>query len=254
MLKNRIIGALQIPSFGHGAARSMAWYEDFVLSNARSYVENGITAIKLQDETVEAGPAQARTLARTATLGAAMRREFPDLELGIIVEAHDPVAAIAVADACDAAFVRLKIFVGAMVNSGGTREALGPEAIAFRNRIGREDIQILADVHDRTAVPLTDVPNEMAAHWASRLGADALVITGSSFDDTLDRIARARDMGIKTPTVIGGSVTAANVTRALSAADMIVVSSALLRDGAADDAMDRWDPTKIRRFMEAANQ
>lgn len=254
MLKNRIIGALQIPAFGHGQARSMAWYEDFVLSNARSYVENGITAIKLQDETVEAGPAQARTIARTATLGAAMRREFPGLELGIIVEAHDPIAALAIADACDAAFVRLKIFIGAMVNAGGRREALAPEAIAFRDRIGRKDIQILADVHDRTAVPLTNVPNEMAASWAARLGADALVITGSSFDDTLDRIARAGKAGIKTPTVIGGGVTAANVTRALGAADMVVVSSSLLRDGAAEDALDRWDPARIRNFMEAASQ
>lgn len=254
MLKNRIIGALQIPAFGHGSSRSMAWYEDFVLSNARTYVDNGITAIKLQDETVEAGPAQARTIARTATLGAAMRREFPDLELGIIVEAHDPTAALAIADACDAAFVRLKVFIGAMVNSGGCREALGPDAIAYRNRIGREDIRILADVHDRTAVPLTNVPNEMAANWAARMGADALVITGNSFDDTLDRIARARNAGIRTPTVVGGSVTSDNVTRALASADMVVVSSSLLRDGAADDALDRWDPAKIRILMEAASQ
>lgn len=58
MLKNRIIGALQVPAFGHGLARSMGWYENFVLSNARVFVENGISAIKLQDETVEPGPGQ----------------------------------------------------------------------------------------------------------------------------------------------------------------------------------------------------
>ncbi|MBO6755542.1 MAG: phosphoric monoester hydrolase [Roseibium sp.] len=228
----------------------MSWYEDYVLSNARTFVANGIGAIKLQDETVEPQDAAPRTIARMSALGTALLREFPKLDLGIIVQAHDPAAAIAIADGCGAGFVRLKVFTGAAVNAEGTRTALGPSAVAYRDGIGRTDIRIFADVHDRTAVPLAPVPNDVAAQWAAKLGADALVITGAGFEDTLKRIESARARGIRAPILIGGSVTRSNVRQALTAAEGVIVSSSLRREGAAPDAMDRWDPARIRALMD----
>ncbi len=231
----------------------MAWYEDFLLSNAKSFVENGIKAIKVQDETVVSGRASERTIARMASLGRTVRKEFADLFLGIIVQAHDAKAALAIADACGASFVRQKIFAAAAVNAEGVRQALGPDAVAYREAIGRADIQIYADVQDRTCVPMENVPSDMAAHWTERLGADALVITGSDFADTKDRIAKARAYGVKAPVLIGGSVTKDNVKESLGVCDSVVVSSSLVRPGAARDAFDRWDPSRIRQFMEHAN-
>lgn len=252
-MPNPVIAALQVPAFHKADARPMSWYEDYVLSNARSFAENGISAIKLQDETVEPSGAAPRSVARMAVLGAAVRRTFPQIELGIIMQAHDPEAALAIADGCGASFVRLKIFIGAAVNAEGMHAALGPAAVAYRSGIGREDIQIYADVHDRTAVPLAPVPDVMAAGWASRLGADALVITGADVEDTFTRIDAVRAQGIRTPILIGGGVTQANVRRALTAAQGVIVSSSLRRDGASADAMDRWDPARIRAFMEAVD-
>lgn len=246
-----VIAALQLPPFAP-QARSIGWYEDFLLSNARIFVDAGVCAIKVQDETREPAAAQPRTIARMGALGRAFRRAFPDVELGIIVQAHDAVAPLAIADAADAHFVRLKIFTGAAVNAEGRRNALGVDATAYRAAIGRPDIQIYADVHDRTCVPLVPVANETAALWAQSLGADSLVITGSSFDDTLDRIGKARAAGVKRPIIIGGSVTTENVRTALSHADAVIVSTALLRDGAAHDDMALWDADKVRRFMDAA--
>lgn len=245
----KITTSLQIPSFQQGSCRSPAWYEDFVLSNARIFVENGISSIKLQDETVQPAAASHQTVARMARLGNALRREFPDLTLGIIVQAHDPVASLAIADACDAHFVRLKVFCGASVASEGLRSPLGPEAVAYRRSLGREDIQIFADVHDRTSVPVTNVPNEMAAYWCARAGADTLVITGSSFEDTLTRIRATRAAGNTTPIVIGGGVSAANIAQALELADGAIVGTTFLRDQAAADSMTRWDGKRIADFM-----
>lgn len=253
MKEKQIIAALQIPAFGYGSARSMNWYEDYVLSNAKTFVENGITSIKIQDETVEPGRMAYRSLARMACLGHAFKREFPSVDLGIIVQAHDPAAALAIADACGAGFVRLKVFAGSAVTAEGLREALGPEAVAYRERIGRTDIRIYADVHDRTSVPTAPVPNPMAAAWTAKLGADAHVITGATFADTTDRIAAARHDGVTKPILIGGSVTADNVGEAFDVADGVIVSSALRRKGAAPDAMDRWDGSAVRAFMDAVN-
>lgn len=246
-----IIAALQLPPFDRGC-RSIAWYEDFLLSNARIFAESGIKAVKIQDETREPGAAAEQTIARMSALGRVFRKEYPRVQLGIIVQAHDAVAPLAIADAADAHFVRLKVFVGAAVNAEGKRDALSVVATRYRNLIGRTDIKIYADVHDRTAVPLVPVGNETAAQWAQSMGADCLVITGFSFDDTLSRIEKAREAGVKRPIIIGGSVTADNVATALSAADAVIVSTSLLRAGASPDDMNLWDREKVLRLVEAS--
>jgi len=249
-----VIAALQLPAFRPGQPRSMAWYEDFLISNALIFAEAGITAIKVQDETREVGAASFETVARMSALCRTLRAAVPQLRLGIIVQAHDAIAPLAIADACGAAFVRLKVFVGAAVNSDGMRPALNIPATQYRAAIGRPDLKIYADVHDRTAVPLAPIPNDMAALWAQQAGADALVITGSGFDDTLARIASARAAGVVRPILIGGGITTANVAQALGTADGVVVSTALLRDGAAPDAFDLWDRDKTLRFADAARR
>ncbi|MEP9374768.1 BtpA/SgcQ family protein [Mesorhizobium sp. KR1-2] len=249
-----IIAALQLPPFDDGKHRSIAWYEDFLLSNARIFAEGGIKAVKIQDETREKGAAAPQTIARMATLGRAFRKEFPDMQLGIIVQAHDAIAPLAIADAADAHFVRLKIFVGAAVNAEGLRDALSVEATRYRGDIVRPDISIYADVHDRTCMPLAPVANETAALWAQSMGADGIIITGTSFADTLSRVRAARAAGVKRPILIGGGATADNVATALDAADAVVVSTSLLRDGAAYDDFNLWDKDKVLRLMEAAQR
>jgi hypothetical protein len=250
----RIIAALQLPPFrSHEPCRSMAWYEDFLLHNARIFVEEGVQAIKIQDETRETDAGAQRTIARMAVLGRMVRNEFPHLRLGIIVQAHDAIAPLAIADAAGAEFVRLKVFVGAATNAEGLRNGLSVQAGDYRQHLNRPDINLFADVHDRTCQPLNGVPNLTAVLWAQSMGADSLVITGSDFSDTLDRLREARAGGVHLPLTIGGGVNAGNVHSALATADHVVVSTALMRDGAPMDAFDLWDKHKVRAFMDAAH-
>jgi predicted TIM-barrel enzyme len=249
--KPAIIAALHLPDFVRDR-RSMAWLEDYAVANARVFAEAGIRWLKLQDQTRTDGPAASETLAMTAAIARLLRREVPQIGLGIIIEAHDPRAALAVAHAAGADFVRLKIFVGGAMTAQGPRHALGAGATAYRAALGREDIAILADVHDRTAVPLSGESQPFAAEWAVKSGADALVITGASFEDSLTRVAAVRAAGVRRPILIGGGVTEANVARALDAADGAVVSSALMRRDAGPDDPVRWDADLCRRLMDAA--
>jgi uncharacterized protein len=247
-----VIAALQLPPFRAERRWSMAWYEDFLLTNARVFVEGGIRAIKVQDETREAGRATVHTVARMAALGTAFKREFPDVDLGIIVQAHDPLGPIAIADATGAGFVRLKVFVGAVLNAEGERHALGVEALDYRASLGRSDIRILADVHDRTSVPVTPVPHDKAALWAQSLGADALVLTGDSFSDTLHRIDSARAAGVRRPILIGGGVDESNVREALGSADGVIVSTSLRRPDVKANDLVLWDQLAVDRLMARA--
>jgi uncharacterized protein len=247
-----IIAALHMPDFALSRHRSVAWYEDYVLTNARVFATAGIPWIKLQDQTRTAGSAASDTLALMAGLGRLIRAEVPGLGLGIIIEANDPVAALSVAHATGADFVRLKVFVGGAMTADGPRHGLGAAAVAHRATLGRPDIAILADVHDRTARPLSDESQPFAANWAAKVGADGLIITGSSFPDTIERIGAVRKAVPNRSILIGGGVTEENVSHALGASDGVIVSSALMRSGADEDDILRWDGDLCRRFMDAA--
>jgi predicted TIM-barrel enzyme len=247
-----VIAALHLPDFGKLRDKSMALLEDYVAINARVFAQAGIPYVKLQDQTREAGAMRASSLAITAALGRFIKSEFPDLGLGIIVEAHDPVAALSIAHAAGADFVRLKVFVGQAMTAQGPRTGMGAEALAFRAGLGREDIAILADVHDRTAVPMSSETAEFAAEWAQKTGADGLILTGADWADSLARIRRARDAGIKRPILLGGSVTEGNVAEALGVCDGVIVSTALMRKDAEPADALRWDIVRARCFMDAA--
>lgn len=246
-----VIAALQFPPFRGHDVMPMSWYEDYMLANAEAFVEGGITAIKIQDETNQPGPASARTIARMSALGRILRQAHPDLSLGIIVQAHDAIAPLSIADACGADFVRLKVFVGTSVNAEGTRNALSVEAAAYREELGRRDIAIMADVHDRTSVPLSRVDDATACGWAEKMGADALVLTGLSFDDSCSKIDTVRKAGIKRPLFIGGGINTSNAQTALQQADGVVVSTSLMREGISDNDILRWDVVAVRELMDA---
>ncbi len=245
----RVIAALHLPDPVTEPNLPMSFLEDYVLGNARIFAEAGIPAIKLQDQTRAPGSASLETVARTAALGALIRREFPRVALGIIVQAHDAIAPLAIAEAAGASFVRLKVYVGASLSSEGTKEALCVAARAYRQQAAPH-VSILADVHDRTSQPLGGVSQPQAAKWAEQMGADALVITGASFPDTLTRIAALREAGVSRPILIGGGVDAGNVAEALDAATGVIVSTALMAQGHGAGARLRWDPARCARLME----
>lgn len=245
-----IVAALHLPDLRSPNGRSMAYLEDYVLANAGVFAESGVPALMLQDQTREVDAARSVTTAVMSALGRLIRQAFPATRLGIIVQAHDPEAPLAIAHASGASFVRLKIFVAAAMTMEGPKTALGVAAGSFRSEIDREDIAILADVFDRTSVPMTDVAPTQAALWAERLGADGLILTGDGFADSLERVRAARSAGVGRPVLIGGGVTRDNVAEALAVADGAIVSTSLMRTSAGPNDLLRWDRDKTERLME----
>jgi len=248
-----VIVALHLPELRpvHKAI-SMNWLEDYVLQNTAVFIKCGVPAVILQEETLNTTLAYPESVAVLSVLGRAIHREFPKLELGIIMQAHDGVSPIAVAHASGASFVRLKVFVGAMLKSEGVQQGCGIDARNYRALIGREDIKILADVHDRTGLPLANVPIEMASEWAVRTGADSLVLTGFTYAESLNYLSNIRKSGINVPLILGGSATVENVAEVLQYANGVVVSSALKRQSPDPKDIVLWDQNLVQRFMDAA--
>jgi uncharacterized protein len=249
-----IITALHLPQLRHMRNLPMSWLEDYVLQNFSVFVKGGIPAVILQEETLNPAQATAESVAILSVLASKAHLEFPEIQLGIIMQAHDGISPLAVAHASGASFVRLKVFVGAMLKSEGIQQGCGIAALNYREKIGREDIKILADVHDRTGLPLTNIPIEMASEWAVQTGADGLILTGFSIEESIQYFQNVRKAGICAPLILGGGATEENVAKVLEYADGVVVSSALKYENPDAKNMTLWDIDLVRRFMDCARK
>jgi predicted TIM-barrel enzyme len=256
LLANRpmVVVSLHLPDLAVARQTSMATLEEYVLTNAAVFSEAGIPAIMLQDMTRVPGAAAPDSTAIMAALGRLIREKFPHIALGIIFRAHDARAPLAVAHAVGASFVRIKVYVGGVMSAAGPLDGLGTEARAYRHDLRRDDIAILADVHDRTSVPRSLEADEQAAQWAVQLGADALIVTGATFAESLARVKATRAAGVRAPVLIGGSVTAENVFEALDLFDGVIVSTSLMRKAREPDDPLRWDVGRAKQLMERIHE
>lgn len=252
-LKPLVIAVLHLPELGIGHKPiSMDWLDDYVLQNLSVFSKGGVRAVLLQDETLNSSQARPECVAIMAALARTAKHEFPDLHLGIIVQAHDPIAPLAIAHASGATFVRIKVFVGAMLKAEGIEEGCAIAARDYRAMLGREDIQILADVHDRTGFSVTSEPIEIAADWAAHSGADGLILTGFTYEESLRHLSAVRNAGVRKPLLLGGGADITNVAEVFGLADGVIVSTALKRKDTSPNDLVQWDLERVQRFMEAA--
>lgn len=245
-----IIGAVHLPYYGrNNPGQSIAWLEEYVMQNIRVHVENGIDTVYIQDENLNPGQAYPETIALMAVLGKLVKTEFPDMKLGMIMQAHDGIAPMASATVAGADFVRIKVFAGTMYKAEGIREGVGETAVQYRTMLN-SGVQIYADIHDREGIPMPQVPVDMAIGWADRIGADAFILTGHTYQETLQYLEQAEKMNLKKPVLVGGSVNETNIFEILDHCEGAVVSSSLMLDEPASGGLLHWDAEKIKRFMD----
>jgi membrane complex biogenesis BtpA family protein len=195
---------------------------------------------------LRAAPAQIAWMTRLAV---AIRRAV-DLPLGLNLLENDVDAMFAVASAAQLDFVRIKVFVGAMVTPSGIESGRAFEAVRARTALRADDVAIVADVHDRTGTPVASsgLADDLRAAFAIG-GADVVVLTGRSHAETMAMLTTARATMPAAPIVVGGGVGVGNVAEIAALADGAIVSSALKRD---NDLFGRLDPERARAFVAAA--
>jgi len=192
-------------------------------------------------------------VAAMTAVGTAVRTET-NLPLGVQVLAGANRAALAVALACEASFVRVENFAYAHVADEGLMPtaSAGP-LLRYRRQIGAEHVRILADVKKKHAAHAitSDVPLDEAARTAEFFGADGVIVTGTATDRPTDpQDVRTARQAVKVAVLVGSGVTPENLPDLWPHADAFIVGSYLKRDG-------RWfkelDAGRIERFMQAAN-
>ncbi|HNY84397.1 MAG TPA: BtpA/SgcQ family protein [Anaerolineaceae bacterium] len=259
--KPTIIAALHLPpspASGHPAAVDIKESTDFALANAAKAVKVGIPALYIQDlGDFPINPhVQPDTIARLSVIGAAVRREFPDLALGVCLMAHAAKEPLAIADAIQAQFVRIKVYVGAMVRAEGLLEGCAHQAISYRHQLQADDIKIFADVYDRTGQPLGRMPIEDEARQALVMGrADGVILTGLNVNESQEMLKAVDKAQLGQPLILGGGANVNNLAQFAELCNGIIVSSAFkTTTGWTREAMTaEWDLDRMRAFMDAWN-
>jgi uncharacterized protein len=219
------------------------------LEEAKILSDNGVDVLMVQN----LGDLPVASRASTAQV-AWMTRVVSELRtcfkrpVGLNLLENDADAMFSIASAAGADFVRIKVYVGAMMTPFGMEGAEAFTAIRARNACEAGDVAIFADIHDRTGVPMGSGGFAEDVHYATKLGgADGLVLTGKTYERTLEFIEAARKRAGAVPILVGGGVTRENFAEAARSADGVIVSSSL-KDSL--DAFGRLAPSKVAAFME----
>lgn len=175
------------------------------------------------------------------------------LPIGINVLRNDAHSAIAIASCVEAPFIRVNVWTGVMVTDQGVIEGQAHHLMRYRRELG-SDVKIFADVLVKHARPL-GAPNLTTAvqDTIERGLADAVIFsgwaTGSPPDlQDLELASRAAN-GV--PVFVGSGASWENIPQLMQAADGVIVSSSLKRQGKRDNPID---PIRVSRFVEAARR
>src|SRR5499427_8807650 len=135
------------------ASHSLERLVEHAVAEARLYRDAGFRAVAIENmhdrPYIKSGVGPEVTAAM-AVIGREIRRET-GLLLGVQVLAGANREALAVAHACDAAFVRVEGFVFAHVADEGVMSADAGPLLRYRRMIGAEKIRVFADIKKKHA-------------------------------------------------------------------------------------------------------
>ena len=160
----------------------------------------------------------------------------------------DPAAALAVARATGAAFVR-EVFTGVFESDMGLLAPDFGELAHYRHSIGADDVAIFTNVTPEFSRSVAGRPVAERARGAAFLGADALLISGPQAGAPIDLedLQAAKQSAGDVPVLANTGVTHENAGKILSLADGIIVGTGLKVDGSTWNAVD---PDRASRMVE----
>lgn len=221
--------------------------------DARVLVDAGFPALMVENfgdvpfysDRVPPETVAATTLAvdRIADLGA---------PVGVNMLRNDALAALGVAAATGARFIRVNVLIGTMYTDQGPIVGRAAE-VQRQKKLLAPDVEIWADVMVKhAAAPHGLDARQMGADTAERGLADALIVSGTGTGEEVD-LDVAREVKDAAPegmrVVAGSGVTVTNIDRLLGAVDTVIVGSSIKVGG---NPNNRPDPLRSKAFVETA--
>ncbi len=230
---------------------------DAARADAGALLEGGCDQLIVEnfgDVPFLAGRVEPVTVAAMTRAVEAVVAQAGGARVGVNVLRNDAAAALSIAHACGAGFVRVNVHVGAMVTDQGVVEGRAAETLRLRDRLGAE-VAIWADVGVKHARPLgawADVESE-ARDALLRGLADAVIVTGATTGAPTDpeRLAAVRAaVGDGATVIVGSGVTPDAVDGLRGRADGVIVGTWLKRGGRVHEPVDEARVRTLRAALD----
>ncbi len=232
---------------------SVGAVEERAVADARHLAEGGMDGVLVEnflDAPFFGSAVPPETVASMARIVRSVCREA-GLPVGVNVLRNDARAALAVAAAAEASFIRVNVHTGIMWTDQGAIQGLAADTLRTRSVIA-PGVAIVADVlvKHATAPPGLTLEDAATDTWHRGL-ADALVVSGSGTGRTTDvtQVTRIHEVVPDAPVLVGSGVGADTVAEVMAVADGAIVGTALTREGRAGSGVS---PDRVRRLVEAA--
>ncbi len=180
-------------------------------------------------------------------------REATGLRLGINALRNDPLAALGIAVATGATFIRINVHTGVYATDQGIIEGRAHETLQYRKQLGAR-IAVFADVAVKHARPIGEQDIARAAKDSAYRGlADALIVTGPATGEPadLDEIRRIAAAVPDRRIFVGSGATIDTVAGLLTVASGVIVGTGIKVDGKTENPID---PERARSFVRAAGR
>ncbi|MEM7035789.1 MAG: BtpA/SgcQ family protein [Bacteroidota bacterium] len=226
---------------------------DRAVAEAKIFAENGADALIVENfRDVPFYPE--RVPAETVAAMAAVCREIVravHIPVGVNVLRNDADAALAVATAVGADFIRVNVHNAAVLTDQGIVQGRAYSTVRKRKALGAR-ILLFADVAVKHAAPIADLGLDIEARdLTERSMADALIVsgTGTGAATNLADLQIVKD-NTHLPVLIGSGTTPANLKHLNAIADGYIVGSYFKKDGIADNVVEAG---RVRDFVQAYN-
>lgn len=231
--------------------------------DARRLIEAGFDAILVEnygDLPFHPGPVPAVTIASMTAVLAELRRRMGDSRMGdsaawgVNVLRNDAAAALAIAVATGARFIRVNVHTGATVTDQGILQGRADETLRWR-RANAPEVAVFADAQVKHGRSLREAALEEEVHDLVERGlADAVLITGARTgapprEDDVVRAARAAG---EVPVLVASGATPESAAAYLAAARGLIVGTALKRGGRIEAEIDPARARRMRAVFDAA--
>lgn len=251
--KRPILGMVHVPPLpgSPNYSGSMGAVIDHALRDADILVSNGVNALiveNLGDYPYYPFTIEPETVASITKVALEIRRRH-SIPMGINILRNSWKAALAVAMAVDAQFIRLNILTDTMVTDQGIINGAAHLALRYRKMIGAENVLVFSDIYSKHAGPLVRRDLATVAHEMVERGmADAVIVSGaeSAVAPDRERIRLVRAAVPETPVILGSGIGLAT-WESVADADGSVFGYGTKPSGNMNDPVDA---ATVREFMK----
>jgi uncharacterized protein len=250
--KKPVIAMAHIPALPgtprYDAEKGVSYMVEHVQKDVDALLEGGVDSIMFCNEddrpyVLQAGIEQIAAMARVVA-----ETKPTKIPYGIDF-LWDPMAAMALANATGASFVR-EIFTGVYESDMGIWAPDAGKVMRFRRQIDAENVRVFYNVVPESSSALgTRTMAERAHSVVVSCLPDVILVSGpmAGAEPDFTFIEQVKDAVGDVPVFLNTGARIENITRFLSVADGVIVGSSLKEDGYT------WNPVeldRVQRFME----